>query len=592
MPFVHAFAQVPEKKDSTRNFVDVVKDSRVSRELIRAITRKPPKEGVFNQKSEEIFLPFEGKIIRRVIINHIGFDKSITDTTRNLKNTTTKVMNALHKNSKEWLIRDHLIFKENKVVNPHALADNERFLRDLDFIVDARIYVVPLYSTEDSVDVLVVTRDVFSVGGRLSPRSTNKFSFRLYDVNVMGAGQRMQVNGYYDHGRSPNFGYELYYRKSSVAGSKINLTVGYTQLNTGSSYGDEQETAYYVRLDRPLVSSFSHVAGGLEFSRNWSQNFNSEPDSTFKTYRYDVSDIWLGYNLSIRNNRTNRQRQFVSARFFDQKFVRRPDQIYDQANPAFNSRTSFLAAFTIFRQEFYKTQYVYGFGRTEDIPYGHTYSVLAGYQSLLKAKRPYVALEANKSFVHREGNFFTFAFQAGAFPKNKGLEDATILLSGQLFSKLYHYKKYMIRRTLTADYTHVFNQRTNTLLDINGVTYGLESFTADSLLGTKRVHGRYELTMYTPWVLFGFHIAPLAFVDMAFISPKGAGVFYDKPYVGLGAGVRTRNENLVFGTIELKCFYYPRQYENVTSFKVSVTTNLRIKYSASFVKAPSFIQYN
>jgi hypothetical protein len=100
------------------------------------------------------------------------------------------------------------------------------------------------------------------------------------------------------------------------------------------------------------------------------------------------------------------------------------------------------------------------------------------------------------------------------------------------------------------------------------------------------------MTLFTPWVLLGFHIAPLAFVDVAFIAPKGNTVFYDKPFMGLGGGLRTRNENFVFGTIELKCYYYPRQYENVTSFKVSVTTNLRIKYSASFVKAPSFIQYN
>jgi len=584
-------AQEKEKKDTTRNIVDAVKDSKVSKELLKSVTRKPQADEILNIKSEEAFMPYEGKGIRRIIVNHIGFDKSITDTTRNIKNTMVKVANALHKNSKEWVVRDHIFFYEKRALNPYTLADNERFLRDLDFIVDARIFVVPLSSTEDSVDVLVVTRDVFSIGGRVSPRSTNEVKFRIYDVNVLGMGQRMQFNGYYDDSRDPTFGYELYYRKSSVGGSLINLTAGYTQLNSGSSYGDEEEKAFYLRLDRPLVSPYSRMAGGIEISRNWSQNFYDSPDSVFKDYRYNITDLWLGYNIGIKNNHSARSRQFVSARFFEQQFKRQPSRISDQNNPTYNSRTSFLGSFTLFKQEFYKTQYVFGFGRTEDVPYGHTMSILGGWQSLLGLKRPYLGFDADKSFVHKKGNFYTLAFRIGAFPYDGALEDATILLSGKLFSKLKHYKKFMMRRTIDADFTYVFNQTTNTLLDING-TYGLEGFFADSLLGTKRLHGRYETVLFTPWKLAGFHIAPIVFVDLAFLAPKNKLIFYDKPYLGLGGGVRTRNENLVFGTIELKCFYYPRTVEDISTFKVSVTSNLRIKYSGSFVRAPSFIVYN
>ncbi|MEJ7645212.1 MAG: hypothetical protein WKF87_11495 [Chryseolinea sp.] len=586
-----AFAQDPEvEEDTTRNFVDVVKDSRVSKELLRAITRKPREEGVFILKSEEIYRPFDGKLIRNIIINHIGFDKSITDTTRNLKNTSVKIANALHKNTKEWVIRDHLLFAEKKQLNPYTLADNERFLRDLDFIVDARIFVVPLSSTEDSVDVLVITRDVFSIGGRVSPRSLDKFSFRLYDVNVMGAGQRMQFNGFFDQGRHPKFGYETLYRKSSVAGSLINLTASYTQLNNGSSYGDEQETAFYLRLDRPLVSAYSRLAGGLELSRNWSQNFYNEADSVFRDYRYNVSDVWVGYNFGVHKRREFRSRRFVSVRFFENRF-RRPEQSFDQNNPAFNTRTAALGAFTLFRQEFYKTQYVYGFGRTEDVPYGQTYSLLAGWQSLLGESRPYVGFDVEKSFVQRRGDFYNFSLRVGAFPYNRGLEDAAILLSGELFSKLNHWKQFMIRTRINADVSYLFNQETNRLLDMNGI-YGLEGFTADSLLGTKRLHARYELVVYTPWKLLGFHFAPMAFFDVGFIAPKGKMMFHDKPYAAIGAGVRTRNENLVFGTVEIKFFYFPRQVENDNAFKIRVTSNLRIKYSASFVQAPSFIIYD
>lgn len=586
-----AMAQVPAKKDTARTLEDVANKTKISRDLLGAISREAPKEGVFNLKSEEIFLPYDGKIIRQVIINHVGFEKSITDTTNNIRNFGAKVANAVHTNSREWVIRDHLLFSEKRQLNAYTLADNERFLRDLDFIVDARIFVVPLSSTEDSVDVLVLTRDVFSIGGRVSPRSTDKFSFRVYDVNVGGAGQRMQYNGLYDHDRTPTYGSSFFYRKSSVAGTFINLTAGVSQLNEGVSLGDEYESALYFRLDRPLVSAYSHFAGGLELSKNTAHNYYTKVDSLYKNYSYNVYDVWLGYNLGVRKNRLSRNRQFISGRFYQYDFTEQPRQAFERANPIFNTQTAVLGAFTMFRREFYKTQYVFGFGRTEDVPYGHSYSALAGWQRLMGVDRPYLGVDAEKSFVRPKGNFYTFSLRMGAFPYKGRLEDATILLYGQLFSRLYHFKRYMLRRTITADFSYVFNQRSNTLLDIED-SFGLEAFRADSVLGTKRLHARYETTLFTPWKFLGFHFAPLAFVDVALLAPKGKLLWYDAPYMALGAGIRTRNENLVFGTVELKVFYYPRTPEDVSSFKIQVTSNLRIKYSASFVRAPSFITYN
>ena len=577
--------------DTTDNIIDKVKDTKLSKEVLKSVRKKPEAENFINIKSEAAFLPFEGKYIRQILINHVGFERSLTDSSKNVKNTLVKIGNALHSNSKEWMIRDHVFFREKKPLNPYLLADNERYLRDLNFIVDARIYVMPLSSTEDSVDVLVVTRDVFSIGGSFSPRGVNETKFRIYDANFLGWGQRVQFNGHYDPDRDPNFGYEFYYQKSSLGGSLVNVLAGYTQLNTGSSYGNEWEEAYYLRLDRPLVSPYSRIAGGLEWSRNWSKNFYSAADSVFRTYRYNVRDVWLGYNIGARRNHKNRSRHFISARVFEQTFSKKPLQSQDAMNPAFNSRTFVLGQFTFFKQEFYKTQYVYGFGRTEDVPYGHNMSILAGWQSLLSLQRAYVGFDAEKSFVHTGGNFYTISFRIGGFPYQGRWEDAALLLSGELFSRLKQTKRFLIRQSVDLDFAYVFNQRTNTLLDINN-TFGLEGFRADSLLGTKRLHARYEIVLYSRWSILGFKLAPIMFADVGMIAPQDRTLFYDAPFFGLGTGIRTRNENLIFGTIELKFIYYPRTVENINSFRVSITTRLRVKYSASFVKPPSLISYN
>ncbi|MBT1701984.1 hypothetical protein [Chryseosolibacter indicus] len=580
------------KSDTTKagQIINNIKDSKVSKRLIKTITRKQSRNPGATIKSEEFFIPYEGKIIRKIIVRQVGFDKTITDTTRNIKNTISKIANKLHSNSKDWVIKDHLFIKENRPVNPYKMADNERYIRDLDFILDAKLFIVPLDHTDDSVDVIVMTRDVFSVGGSFNPSGPTKTRFRLYDVNMFGWGQRVQFTGLVDEGRNPPFGYEFQYRKNSIGGSFITATGGYTQLNTGSSYGREEEKAYYLRLERPLVSPYTELAGGLEISRNWSSNLYSVNDSVFRQYTYLVKDFWIGYNIGARSNIRDRNRHFIAIRTFDQVFTKKPLQNQETLNPIYNNRTFVLGGVTFFKQNFYTTRFIYGFGRTEDVPYGHTMSMYFGWSRELGLERPYLGFEVNKSIVDRRGHFYNVNFRGGGYNKN-GLEDVSLLLSGSVFSRLFSYKNLLIRQTLGGDITYVFNQKTALPLDINA-EFGLQGFNVDSLWGTKRFHINSETLVFTPLEFLGFKIAPFTYGEMAFLSPEHKGLLNSKPYFGLGGGLRTRNENLVFGTIELRFMYYPRSLPDLTNFKVRLSSNLRVKYSATFVKPPSLVQYN
>ncbi len=122
--------------------------------------------------------------------------------------------------------------------------------------------------------------------------------------------------------------------------------------------------------------------------------------------------------------------------------------------------------------------------------------------------------------------------------------------------------------------------------------FGLEKFEADSVLGTQRLALNLETDIFTKPTLLGFHFAPFVFTNMAMMARKDQTLFKRKPYFALGGGIRTRNENLIFGTIELRLFYFPRVTEDLSNFRVTLSSNLRVKYSSSFVKAPSFIRYN
>lgn len=581
-----------QKSDTTKvkEIIEDIKNTKVTKELVRTISKRPSNQATATVRSEEAFLPYEGKIIREIIVTHLGFERSVTDTTKRIRNTVVKVANAVHSNSKEWLIRDNLFIRKNKPVNPFKMADNERYLRDLDFILDAKFYIIPLEHTEDSVDVIVITRDVFSIGGSFSPRSPTKTVFKVYDVNLLGAGQRVQYTGLIDEARRPAYGHEILYRKNSLGGSFVTVTAAYTQLNGGSSYGDEDEKAYYLKLDRPLVSPYTKLAGGMELSRNWSKNYYSTADTLFRDYAYRVNDVWFGYNIGANLNMHDRNRHFIAIRAFDQHFLRQPFQSFEGRNPLYNNRTFILGGITFFKQNFYTARYIYGFGRTEDLPYGHNVSLNFGWTRQLSLERPYIGIDAGKSFVHKTGRFYNLTFRAGGF-MNDGIEDATVMLNGSITSRLIEYRRLLIRQTIGSGIAYIYKSRASLPLDINN-ELGLRGFVADSLWGTKRLTINAETVLFTPIKLLGFKIAPFTALDGAILGKSNQTFFQSKGYAGFGGGLRTRNENLVFGTIELRVMYYPRTVEGLSHWNLRLSSNLRVKYSASFVKPPSFVVYN
>src|SRR5688572_26791110 len=111
---------VKTKPDTTKveHIIEDIKNSEVSKKLLKTITKKQPKPGK-TIRSEDVFKPWEGKMIRRIIIRRVGFEKSITDTTRNIKNTITKIGNKLHSASKERVIRENMFIREHKPLNPY-----------------------------------------------------------------------------------------------------------------------------------------------------------------------------------------------------------------------------------------------------------------------------------------------------------------------------------------------------------------------------------------------------------------------------------------------------------------------------------------
>jgi hypothetical protein len=577
MFFLLANLHGQEKKDSTRQ------QSAVRKAIGRgiALISTAPNDTIKNEWSSSNFEGYANKIVRKIEIDFIGLDRSVYDTTRRMNKTLSRIANSLHTQTKENVIRNHLFVYKNKPLNPFLLADNERFLRSLDFILDARMVVTPLEGT-DSVDIVVITRDVFSLGGSLGGSPTAP-EFSLYDANLAGGGQRFQFSGKLDSGRDPRFGCSLQYQKSSLFGSLANLEVAYTELNNGVSLGSENEYAYFVRLNRPLVSPYSRLAGGLEVSNNWSRNIFNRPDSAFLNYKYQLVDTWAGYNLGINSELANRNRYFLAVRYFDNFFSQRPAQEVIREQVRYASSSGLLGELTFYRKNYFKTRYVVGFGRTEDIPIGVSVSVAMGYLTLLGKERPYGGVKIDYLRASKRGDFYEIKLESGGFVQEKS-EDVLLKAAASFYTRARNAGKSKLRTFIGGGYTALFNKMTSQFLSVgNRQVFG---FVGDSILGTHQVFAKTETTLYMPFSLAGFRFAPFIGIDAVqtncLVCKERVPVI-----VGLNGGVRTRNENLIFGTMELRFTFIPDDGSGKNQFGFSFRQNLQIRNATNFIAAPS-----
>ena len=556
-------------------------------------------KAVLLTQSEESFKPYEGKIIRRILVNSYGFERSFTDTANRIQYFGTKILNALHTDSREFVIRDNLYIRENTKLNPYILADNERFLRNISFIQDARIIVTPVGFSGDSVDVLVFTKDLFSLKlvADVAGFDVEWLRMRLSESNIGGTAQSLQLTGLWQRGRKPGFGYEAAYGKTNIGGSFVNGSVGYTTANTGRSDGDEEEYSLFFRMDRPLVSPYSQLAGGMEISFNQSVNVQEKPDSIFFDYRYNLYDIWGGINLGITDIRegimsdNRRDRKFLSGRYLQSDFLKTPLQIGDSIDPVYNSRQMALLQFTFFRQEYYKMNYLYGFGTTEDIPTGYNLALTAGWHRQLTMDRPYGGVEFDKYFVTDKGGFLHASLRTGGFYRKQALEDASLLVGANYFTALLPLKKWKIRQQFRASYTQIHRRNTYFPLYLNNA-YGPPNFNTAAVSGHQRISAYTESVLYLNKKIFGFLFAPFAYAATSVLTPEYKRFREANVYPSFGGGLRTRNENLIFGTIEFKALYFPKPVQGLQGFQFYINSDIRFRYRTSFVKAPNTVQLN
>jgi hypothetical protein len=570
-------------EDKTYIFLDSLRN-RASKSLITSklydFVIIPEQYGSANGSTGESdlsYLGYSGKKIRKIEIERLDvFGTNVNYPSYYNPNNIEKLLNKTHFSTNEFIIRKNLLFTEGDTVSPLIMSDNERILRQLPYIDDARIIVSQV--SEEEVDVVVRTKDIYSLGAGFSYTNIEKGTVSLFEKNIFGMGHEFGIEVPYDADASDSPGFGVKYNVNNIIKSFIDLNLYFTDGLGEKSYG--------FGLNKRLLSSTTKYAAGISIR----QMITSEDLDTLSVpapLKYNLQDYWILRSFLIDKESVKRiifGIRYTNNNVFDRPYIM-PDSYYYLQNYRL-----YLGSAAFSMQKYYKTNLIYSYGRTEDIPYGGLVKITAGKEYNEFKKRTYLGIDISSGILSNTLGYFYASAGLAAFVNNRETEQGLFLLKIKHFSNLFFAGRSRLRNFLSVDYTRGFDRYADEYLRFENEN-GLSGFRNDSLSGNQRLTVSIESVLFSPLNLYGFRFALFGFTDLSLLSGSNELIGNGNVLTGIGFGLRIRNDNLVFNTFQLRLGFFPNlpAYSKISNLIVSGEQLLR---SENFDPGPpSIIPY-
>ena len=549
--------------------------------------------GIEDLRNEEYYNLYAGKAIRNIEIVKLDvFGPTLKDTTSIATRRIDKIGNNTHVKTREFIIKNNLLFTNGDTIDPALLVDNERILRELNYIKNASIQIVEIPGNPNFVDILIITKDVYSAGFYENLINIESGVIEIYENNLAGLGHKLQASLYLNANEDPPTGFEFNYNIDNLGGSFIKTRIQYLKAFETEKLG--------VEFNRSFFTYTTKWAGGLKlYKTSTLKNINTtDPlslnDTTLLDVRlnYTTQDIWFGRSFLLKTKNwqyQNRTRLILGARYINNTFYKGPE-VSERFNFQYHDNQRVLASIAYSRQRYFKSNLIYGFGKTEDIPIGCLVQFTTGLEKDEFFKRPYWGIKLSRGIYYPQIGYLNIHSEfGGLYYKNK-LEQGVFTLTGQTISNLHYVNRIKLREFLSFNYTRGINRYHDEKLQITSEDiWGLSS---NYLQGIKKISFHSELVAFTNLYVYNFRFLFFGFGDLALIGPEYRSIFNNKLYSGVGIGMRVRNENFVFKTFQIKLAYYPVIPKDIEHFNILLSGE-NYKSPLNFEpKAPQIIEYN
>lgn len=513
--------------------------------------------------SDNYFKYYEGKIIKSIVFDQVQIlDGSVYDTTSTKGSSLGQFLNKSYAPTKNKVLQNSIRFNEHEPVNPRILSDNERILRTLPYMEDAKIYILPVENEPDSVNVLVVTKDKYPIGIGGDVKDYNYFIVEPYNRNFLGLGHRLGVSMLYNGDENPKFGYGMDYEVDNIMGTFVSGEMGYF-----NSYKSEY---FRTKFEKPFISTDTKYGGEISYENLATNRISPvySPDSIYDTenfFRSNNYDLWLGYSIFFSRDIT---KPFVNVggRYFSEVYSSRPD-IEAESNFSFHDKHTFLGAISYQQYSYLKTTKLLNFGVVEDVPVGYSISFTTGWQKTSFYERIYAGIHLNYSKLFKNTGLFILQGDIGGYRRKARFEDAVTDLRFNYFSPLVQLSDFELRNIFTINYYSTRNPLYLNFIRFDDIVNGFEEMDA---YGNGTLILRYQPIFYSPYKLFGFNLSLKPFLNLGWISKKE---FFDSSkqfyaLYGMGAGIK--NESLIFPSMNIFAGFYTKGAGSSSNFAFEI----------------------
>lgn len=501
---------------------------------------------------KKIIKKYTGKFIRKINVEILDvFGASVNNPKDTVRSWLQDISNDLHIDSKEWLIKNKLIFLEGQRFIPFYILESERIIRESPYVYDVRIIPQLIVNNADSVDIMVYVQDIWSLNGSASYSPGNKTgSFSIDDINFLGYGNKFSGGLNFDRRLTQGWDWDASYTFDNIERTFLSANIYYQSDMNSERYG--------VSIGRDFFSPIISWAGGIQ--QNWVNTRYPEilnSSGLIETVRYNEQDYWLGHSFNLRQIDSSGGNQIsfnLSGRITRNVYSQKPE--IDTLN-LFQDNTFYLGRIGYSSRQYYQDHYIFGLGKTEDIPLVHMIAFLYGYEIGSNSSRPYYGLKTGYSFNNNSLGYCYGGFQIGAFRSNQKWLNLTYIMEVMYFSNLNVVGKWKWRHYIESRYSYSYDPlRPQGILNINNEG-GIRGFSEDDLIGAKKLVINYEVDIFAPLQFLGFKLAFITFADFGLISSNNNSLFTSKLYQGYGIGFRIKNEHLIFPAFQFMIGFYP-----------------------------------
>lgn len=531
---------------------------------------------------------YQCKVIRNIKIETLDpFGYSIDDESYTPNNFFEKAGNAIHSKTKNWTIRNLLLFKKNQELDSLLIKESERIIRNQRFSRNVIIKPIAIENNKDSVDVYIRVLDTWSLiptGAYTSTRA----NLDITERNLLGLGHQLEFDSKKRFTDNTN-GYMAKYSINNFKNSFVN-----TSFSSETDF--DKNTTKSISIDRPFYSIFARWAGGINYTYN---NYfelipNKESIVVINRFKKKTYNFWIGHSYKIFSGQSEfaRTTNFtVTSSFNNSTYLEKTTSEFDQIG-YYKSQKVYLGTIGISSQNYYQDKYLFRFGTIEDIPYGKVFSVTGGLQNREGFKRAYFGTRFSYGEYFKLG-YFQGNFECGSFFNNGNTEQSTIKFEINYFTNLFSIGRWKFRQFLKPVIV-LGNNRLDTskdrltLVDINGIP----GFNSAPLSGTEKFLMTFQTQSYNPKNLYGFNLSPFINCTLGFLGDGGKKVFNNKMYSQIGVGVLISNNYLVFNSFQFSFSYYPSLPNDGTNIlKTNSFQNSDIQYRDFQIAQPYIVPY-